>query len=116
LIEHGNQLARSPMLGGVGSEPILAAKGILRHWAEAVPGEPIGAFPTIFDTKARALGREPLVERALAHSAPGFIFTVWPRHLIMQPQNLGDPFPQVRSIVGPRRETPDVHRPKVHRL
>src|SRR5437660_5096080 len=78
LVENRDLFARGPVFGGVVGEPVLPAervfrKGVLGKWhvvsrvawsvLRVGSGEPVRAFPAVFDAEASSLRGEPFIQR-----------------------------------------------------
>src|SRR2546426_695992 len=129
LVENRDLLARGPVFGGVVGKPVLAAEGVFRQGAlgkwrvvfrvacsqsRVGSGEPVRAFPAVFDTEAGSLRGEPFMQRGPAKTPAGLELAIWPGHLIVQPDHLRHAFAEKEPVVRPRAETPNIDGPKVN--
>src|ERR1051326_3694975 len=72
-----------------------------------------GWSPAVLGAEAGAAGGQAIMDGAFANAPAGFEFAVGPGHLVVEPEHLGDAFPEEGPVIGPGPETADVDRPQV---
>ncbi len=103
------------MLGRDPGVPVLVTPAVLDARLPWRRREKIGALPTHLRTEAGATLLQLRVQRRAAKRPCALEFTVWPRHLVVHAEHLGDPIGQPAFVAVEARETADVDRPKIER-